>query len=133
MDYIWSKIEEHGQPAIGFIEIYKSDTDGKANILAIINYFPQLPFSDYEKHATITLYYEGTKNSITDGFFHWILDDLSEIIRNNEDKNFSQKTEKRIEHSQIQFYIVDKLPDLTYYTHGDYAIIDNCNENKKLL
>jgi hypothetical protein len=128
MDYTWDRIEIHGQSAIGFIEIYKSDTDGKAKILATINYFPQLPFSDYKKEATITLFYEGTKESITKGFFHWILDDLSEIIQNNEDKMYPQKTDKKIEYSQIQFYTVDKLPKLNYFTHGDYTFLDDVNE-----
>jgi hypothetical protein len=122
MDYKWEKIEDHGQPAIGFIEIYKSDLDNKANALAVINYFPQLPSRGYEQEATITLYYDGTKDSISDGFFHWIFNDLSEIIANNEEKMFQEKTGKKIKHSQIQFFIVDKLPNLIYYSHGDYAI-----------
>jgi hypothetical protein len=131
MDYTWNLIDEQGQPPIGFIEMYESPTDGRAKILAIINYFPQLPDSNYEKEATITLFYEGAKETITDGYFHWILNDLSEMITINEDKRYPQKTSKKIEYSQIQFYIVEKLPQLKYYTHGDYAIIDNFKENKK--
>jgi hypothetical protein len=122
MNYRWEKIEGHGQSAIGFLEIYKSEIDNQASILAVINYLPQLPFSNYEKNATITLFYEGTVGSITDGYFHWILDDLSEIIRNNENKMFPNKTDKKIECSMVQFYTVSKLPELNYFTHGDYAV-----------
>jgi hypothetical protein len=129
MDYKWEKIEGHGQATIGFLEIYKSRPDNRANILAIINYFPQLPFSNYEKSATITLFYEGTKGSITDGYFHLILDDLSEIIINNEDKMFPHKTDKKIEYSQIQFFTVSKLPELNYFSHGDYTFDNEGKEN----
>ena len=123
MDYEWKKIEEHGQPTIGFIEVYKTVIEFQAKILAVINYFPQLPFSEYEQQATVTFYYEGAKETLTDGLFHSINDDLCEIIVNNEEKMFPQKTKKRLDHTQIQFYIVDKLPKLNYYTHADYAVM----------
>jgi len=123
MDYEWKKIEEHGQPAIGFIEIYKTDINDQAKVLAIINYFPQLPFSDYEQQATVTFYYEGTEETITKGLFNSINNDLCEIILNNEKKMYPQETDKKIDQTLIQFYIVDKLPKLNYYSHGDFGII----------
>ena len=121
MDYEWKKIEKHGQPAIGFIEVYETITKYRVKVLAIINYFPQLPFSGYEQQATVTFYYEGAQETITDGLFHSINDDLCEIIKNNEEKMYPEKTEKKIDHTQIQFYLVDKLPKLSYFTHGDYS------------
>jgi hypothetical protein len=36
---------------------------------------------------------------------------------------FPQETNKKIDHTQIQFYIVEKLPKLNYYTHGDFGFI----------
>jgi len=122
MNFSWNKIEEYGQPASGFLEMYKSDTGNRGKILAIINSFPQLPFSNYEKHVTITIFFDGIKALITDGFFHWVLDDLSDIIKGNEPHFFQEKTDKKLEHSQVQFYFVSKLPDLEYFTHGDYAL-----------
>jgi hypothetical protein len=122
MDYEWKKIEEHGQAAIGFIEIYETEIKNRAKVLAIINYFPQLPFSQYEQQATVTFYYEGSEEQITKGLFRSISNDFLELIVNNAEKKFPQKTEKKLDHTQNQFYIVDKLPKLKYYTHGDFGV-----------
>jgi hypothetical protein len=124
MDYEWKKIEEHGQPAIGFIEVYETIIECRAKVLTIINYFPQLPSSGYEQQATVTFYHEGAKETITDGLSHSIKDDLCEIIKNNEEKMYPQKTEKKIKHTQMQIYLVDKMPKLNYFSHGDYAGFD---------
>ena len=127
MDYKWEKIEEHGQSAIGFLEMYKSTLDNQAKILAVVNYFPQLPFSNYKEEATVNFYFEGNEGILRKSLFRSINNDMGEIILSNKQKMFPEKTNEKIEHTQIQFYIVEKIPALKYYTHGDFAIIEEDN------
>lgn len=119
--YNWEKVEDRGQPAIGFVQIYVSSADGH-NLKAIINYLTQFPESDQKKRAHVTLLFEGKKENLTDGMFHWIYDDLYELIKLHESDKF--KDYEPIEHFMTQTLVLDKIPDFTLLSHGDYSGIE---------
>ncbi len=120
--YEWEKIEDRGQLAKGFVQIYVSNADGH-NLKAIINYLPQLPDSDQKKRAHVSLFFEGKKENLTDGMFHWIYDDIYELIKLHENDKF--KASEPIEHFITQTLLLDKIPDFSLLSHGDYSGIED--------
>jgi hypothetical protein len=119
--YEWEKIEDKGQPAIGFVQIYVSSANGH-NLKAIINYLPQFPDSDQKRRAHVTLFFEGKKENLTDGMFHWIYDDIYELIKLYESDKF--KDSEPIEQFMIQTLVLDEIPDFSLLSHGDYSGIE---------
>ena len=103
MDYKWEKIEEHGQPPNGFLEMYKSTLDNQAKILAVDNYFPQLPFSNYKEEATVNFYFEGNEGIFRKSLFRSINNDMGEIILSNKLKCFQKKQMKRLSIHKFNF------------------------------
>jgi hypothetical protein len=79
--------------------------------------------NDYSKNATITLFCECEKSRLTKVFFHSLLDDLTEIVKNNENTKFQHSTGKKLEYSIAQVFTMKELPDIEYVSHGDYAIL----------
>jgi hypothetical protein len=122
MNYSWRKTLEKGQKAIGFLEVYISVIEGR-NVAAIVNYLPQFPDSNYQKDAHITLLFEGQRTDITDGFFHWMYDDICDIVKSNEKMKY-QESAKSLSYLLTQTFLVDKIPDFEYLTHGDYGFTE---------
>ena len=123
MNYTWRKTFEKGQNAIGFIEVYTSVIKGR-NVTAIVNYLPQFPDSSYQKDAHITLFFEGQRADITDGLFHWMYDDICEIVKSNEEMKY-QASARALSYLLTQTFLVEKMPDFEYFTHGDYGFTEN--------
>ena len=120
MDYKWSVKKIEGQPAIGYNFICETIANN-IPIMAIIYCFPKLnQFGNY-KIATVTVFWECTKTDITDDFFHGVLDDIGEIIQGRDDLVFDESLNP-IKIMLTQQYFCKKLPNLGYFTHGDYYI-----------
>lgn len=73
----------------------------------------------------IKLFFEGQQSDITDGLFHWLYDDICEIVKSNEVMMYPHKT-MPLSFLLTQTFLLEKLPNLEYLTHGDYA----CEEAK---
>jgi len=119
MENKWNKDLDEGQPAIGFVEIY-STTVYEMPLKAIINYFPQLLDDNNKRNVSVTVFIVGTKEKITKSIFYEIMNDIGEIIKSSEPLKYS-KDSNSISYMMIQSFFVNKLPDLRYYTHGDFS------------
>lgn len=120
MDYEWSVKKIEGQPAIGYNFICET----KANdipIMAAICSLPKLDQFGSNKIATVTVFWKCKKSDITDGFFHWVLNDIGEIIKEKEMTIFDGSLNP-IEIMFTQQFFCNNLPNLQYFTHGDYYI-----------
>ena len=72
------------------------------------------------------IFWNCKKSEITDGFFHWVMDDIGELIKENE-KNLFDSELKNIELIMSQQFFCEKLPEIEYFTRGDYFIGErNC-------
>jgi hypothetical protein len=123
MNNTWEKALENGQESIGFVDVYTSNVEGK-KVKAIINYLPQFQDNNNNKQVHITLFFEGSKSDITDGLFHWIYDDICELIQENIDLRFTRKSEP-LDFVYTQTFIVKNIPEFEHYTHGDYGLSAN--------
>lgn len=123
MNYTWTKQIEKGQRAIGYIEIYTTNANG-IHIKAIINYFPNLEQFAKNKVCHATVFFESEKQNITDGFFHWIYDDLLYLVSTQENVKFETGTND-FNMMITQTFITRKLPVFGYFTHGDYSKSEN--------
>ena len=54
-------------------------------------------------------------------FFHWIYNDIGDIVQGKESEYFNSESEA-LEYMIIQTLIVDKMPQLDLVSNGDYAI-----------
>lgn len=120
MDYNWTIEKENGQPDIGYVFKCTTNADG-IQILATVYCFPKLDQFANNKIASVSVFWECEKEKITDGFFHWIMNDIYEIIKCNENSLFD-KSLNPLDMAMTQHFFVPKLPNLQYFTHGDYAI-----------
>lgn len=121
-NYKWKKIEDRGQKPIGFIQIFSSQANDH-NVRVIINYLPQFPDSDQKRRIHVTLFFEGKKEELTDGMFHWIYDDVHELTKLHENDKF--KESEPIEHILTQTLLFDQIPDFKLLSHGDYTGIED--------
>jgi len=120
MDYEWIVKKIEGQPAIGYEFICESKTNN-IPVMAAIYCFPKLDQFGSHKIATVTIFWECNKSDITDGFFHWVLDDIGQIIKDKEKSIFDESLNP-IEIMLTQQFFCKKLPNVEYFTHGDYYI-----------
>ncbi|GGZ39343.1 hypothetical protein GCM10007049_35910 [Echinicola pacifica] len=65
----------------------------------------------------------GLPDGYTDGMFHWIYDDIYELVKLHENDTF--KGSKPIEHILTQTLLFDQIPDFSLLSHGDYAGIED--------
>jgi hypothetical protein len=40
--------------------------------------------------TTVTIFWECIKSDVTDGFFHWVLEDIGQLIKENEKSMFDE-------------------------------------------
>lgn len=123
MDYEWNLKAKNGQPAIGYQLIYETIADG-IPILTTIYCFPKLDQFGNNKIASVSVFWNCDENDITDGFFHWVLDDIGDLIKANENTLFDSQLNK-IEIMFTQQFYCKTLPNIDYFTHGDYYIGNN--------
>ena len=123
MNFDWQRKLKRGQVATGFIEIFETNSKN-VNIRAIINYFPQFDQFDKNKICSVIVFYECSKIEISDGFFHWINDDIIDLIKENESEYYS-KDLNNFEFMMLQNYLCKKLPEIEYFSHGDYSAIES--------
>ena len=113
MNYEWNKIvDERSCNDIGAVEVYTTvakSNHSQNHVLSIISYPPEC----ISGSVNICLYFKGVKEAITDGYFHWIMNDLADLAMQNYsgEKPFFTQT-----------FIVSELPDISYFTHGDFSI-----------
>jgi len=119
MNYEWTRTLEKGQRSKGYIEIYETIAQN-INIRAIINYYPKLNEFSNNKICNVTIFYTCEKKDITDGFFHWISDDICELISKQENLKYESGM-NNFKTMFTQHFIVKKLPDMEYFSHGDYG------------
>ena len=63
-------------------------------------------------------YFKGSKSSVTDGFFHWITDDIKGII---EKQNGITINEDFVIHSEYYAGVIDFLDEIPFDL-GDYTL-----------
>ena len=125
MNYKWEKKEEFDQLPKGFIEMYKSELDKQAVVLAVITYLQQEEYNNFEKEAVVNLYYEGeidVTDKKTEIIFHSILYDLFDIIESNDKTRFPHNNNKRVNRVQMYYFPVETLPKIKYIGHLNYTI-----------
>ena len=120
MNYKWNVSKHEGQAAIGYVFSCETIAEN-IPVMAMINCFPKVNQFGNNKIASIVIFWECNKDKVTDGLFHWVMDDVGEIIKNNECCLFDNSLQK-FDSMMSQHYFVEKLPKLTYFTHGDYAV-----------
>lgn len=123
MEYEWKKTLAEGQEPIGYIEIYETiakNDEKNINIRTIINYYPKLNEFSNNKICNVTIFYACEKKDITDSFFHWISDDICELISNQENTKYESGM-NNFKTMFTQHFFGKKLPDMEYFTHGDYS------------
>lgn len=120
MEYEWKLKTKAGQPAIGYQLVYETVAKN-IPILVTIYCFPKLNEFGDNKIASTVIFWNCKKSGITDGFIHWVMDDIGELIKENE-KNLFDSELKNIELIMSQQFFCEKLPEIEYFTHGDYFI-----------
>jgi len=123
MENSWVKELEEGQYAIGFVEVYSTKVNGMP-LKAIINYFPQLLDDNNKRNISVTVFIVGNKEKITKSLFYEMMNDIGEIVKNSEPLKFNKESPS-IPYMITQSFFVEKLPELKYYTHGDFDISKN--------
>ena len=108
-----------GQKAIGYIEKYAAVVEGMP-IQAIVNYLPEFPSRGKQREAHLTLIVEGVREQITDGLFHRILDDLTDMLVSKQ-TDFYRDDTVPLKYAFTQWFLVETMPDIQYFTHGEYA------------
>ncbi len=119
MDYKWNKVINAGQKAIGYIDIYETNAKG-IDIRAIVNFYPNIEQFGDNRICNTTILYSCSKSDITDAFFHFINDDIIKLIQGEETEKFDSTT-KKFELMMTQQFFVKELPEMDYFTHGDYS------------
>lgn len=121
MNFKWTVSKKQGQSGIGFVFECKA-IDANIPVSALVYCFPNLNQFGNNKIANVTIFWQGTKTEVTDVFFHWVLDDIGEIIKNDEINLFDGNS-LPFDLMMTNQYFVKELPDVTYFTHGDYKVI----------
>jgi hypothetical protein len=121
MTYKWRLKEYHGQPSTGFHEVYESTGEWEESYLALINYLPNIDSVTNERIVHATLFIANSGHKITDGKFHWIHDDIGNLIKENKSTYFGEEISSPSTFF-TEIYFVDELPNINYYTHGDFGI-----------
>ena len=121
MTFNWTVSAKQGQPAIGFVFECKSN-DANVPVLALVYCYPNINQFGNNKIANVTVFWQGTKTKVTKSFFHEVLADIGEIIKNDEINLFDGNS-LPFDLMMTNQYFVKELPDVTYFTHGDYKVI----------
>ena len=113
---------EHQKEAkgVGYVEVYNTTAKGH-RISAVISFLPQITGHSNQRQVNVCLFFEGKKVELTDGFFHWIYDDIRDIVQEKENEYFNSDSEA-LEYMITQTLIVDRMPQLDLVSNGDYAI-----------
>jgi len=91
------------------------------HVRAVISFFPQITGRSNQKQVNVCLFFEGEKADLTDGLFHWIYDDIGEIVKRKEGEYFDGNAEE-LEYMITQTLLVDRMPQFDLISNGDYAI-----------
>ena len=121
MIYEWQLRETHGQPSTGFHEVYESEGERAESYLVLINYLPQLDSITNKRVVHAALFIANSDQKITDGKFHWINDDIGTLIKEKESTYFKKESASPSTFF-VEIHFVDELPNIKYYSHGDYGI-----------
>jgi hypothetical protein len=122
MNYKWGLKLTEGQQSHGYVQVFETTAED-INIRAIINYFPKLNEFGENKICSVTVTYACKKINITDSFFHSINDDILKLIQNEENQKFEPSL-KKFEIMILQNFLVEELPVMEYFSHGDYSVVN---------
>ena len=120
MNYEWERASERGQKGVGYVEVYNTTAKGH-RISSVISFLPQITDHSNKRQVNVCLFFEGKKVELTDGFFHWIYDDIGDIVQEKESEYFNSGSEA-LEYMITQTLIVDRMPQLDLVSNGDYEI-----------
>jgi len=120
MNYEWELASKKGQKGIGYVEVHSTIAKDH-HVRAVISFFPQITGRSNQKQVNVCLFFEGEKADLTDGLFHWIYDDIGEIVKQKEGEYFVNNSEK-LEYMVTQTLLVDRMPQFDLISNGDYAI-----------
>lgn len=120
MNYEWRRVSARGQRGVGNAEVYNTTANGH-RISAVISFLPQITGRSNQRQVNVCLFFEGRKVDLTDGLFHWIYDDIGDIVQERESEYFDIDSEE-LEYMITQTLTVDRMPQLDLVSNGDYAI-----------
>lgn len=121
MTYEWHLKEKHGQLSTGFHEVYESEDEIEESYLALINYLPQIDSINDKRIVHVTLFIANSKHKLSDGKFHWLHDDIGNLIKEKESTYFREESAS-LSIFFTEIFFVNELPNIEYYSHGDYGI-----------
>ena len=123
MDYNWTLKKQSGQPALGYHRIYETNAE-EVPVLVTIYCLPKLDVLGNKKIATVSVFWGCNEGRITDGFFHWVCNDIGELIKNDEKQLFDNSIPEDIEVMFTEHYYFEdgKIPSFKFLSHGDYYI-----------
>ena len=122
MNYEWDNIVSEGQPGEGYCDVYNAIVDS-ISVRIIVSYFPNLKQFNKNKVCSVTAFYACHKKEITSGKFHWIMDDVVELIQEVESERYEPSMSK-FNVMMTQHFFVKEMPDMEYSTHGTYSAKD---------
>ena len=117
MNYHWELLVERGQPATGFVDVFK--LIGRGNAIAIIKYLAQ--HSDPQQRIVLTLLLEGQRKDWTDGMIAGIHEDVENRIRVLELTKFTQFN--NLDYLEAYHFYIHSIDGFEYMSHGDISFI----------
>jgi hypothetical protein len=118
MNYQWKSLAERGQPAFGFVDVFK--LTGRGTAVVIIKYLAQ--HTDPQQRIVLTVLLEGKRGQWTDGMIDGINEDVENRIRVLELVKFTKFN--TLDHLEAYYFYIQSLEGLDYISHGDLGFID---------
>lgn len=119
-NYDWKRDSQTGALETGLFLSYEMKPDYKNR-----NRYPETMMvihcfgcSKKVSYLNVRFYFKGERMQITDGFFHWVSDDVRSILE--KDYGF-QIGDDFVMHSEY-YSDIKRFPRLIPYTLGDYAL-----------
>lgn len=113
------KSKPTGQAAYGYVEVYQNDEPKGKRSAAIVYYMPE-GFNEHPNaRVSITVLTGLPNNSITDGTFHEIMDDMVDIVKANASQYF--KHPENAHYMDTCTLHISNIDGLSEFNHGDYG------------
>ena len=116
MNYKWKEIASKGQIEKGlFLQYTTTPEDGRPETMVVIHCFGSEIGITW---CCARFYFKAVQSEITDGFFHWVSDDVRRIL---EEKSGLAVDDKFIMHAEYYCDIEEFSTEIPF-TLGDYSL-----------
>lgn len=117
MNYEWKKINGKGSIEIGlFLVFHTKPVDGYPETMIVLHCFGN---SNKVVWLSSRFYFKANESKVTDGFFHWVSDDVKSIL---EETCQFELAENLIMHAEY-YANVEKFPESLPFSLGDYSFM----------